>query len=168
MHTRSLEILVGFFVCLGIAAVFILTLRVASLNKVGDSGSSFVVSAKFDNTGSLGPGASVKLAGVRIGRVRSIAIDPQTFQAVVKLEIDGSHNNIPQDSDAKILTSGLLGEQYIGITPGGDDQPLKDGDEIKFTQSALVLENLIGQFLTSVTSKESKKDAEPAPAQPAK
>ncbi|MFX8949729.1 MlaD family protein, partial [Acinetobacter baumannii] len=90
-----------------------------------------------------------------IGRVRSIAIDPQTFQAVVKLEIDGSHNNIPQDSDAKILTSGLLGEQYIGITPGGDDQPLKDGDEIKFTQSALVLENLIGQFLTSVTSKES-------------
>jgi len=155
MHTRSLEVLVGFFVCLGIAAVFILTLRVASLNKVGDSGSSFVVSAKFENTGSLGPGASVKLAGVRIGRVRSIAIDPTTFQAVVKLEIDSSHNNIPEDSDAKILTSGLLGEQYIGITPGGDDQALKDGDEIKFTQSALVLENLIGQFLTSPAHRAS-------------
>jgi len=168
MQTRSLEVLVGFFVCLGIAAVFILTLRVASLNKVGDSGSSFVVTAKFENTGTLGPGSSVKLAGVRIGRVRGISIDPTTFQAVVSLEIDSSHNNIPEDSDAKILTSGLLGEQYIGISPGGDDKALKNGDEIKFTQSALVLENLIGQFLTSVTSKESKKDPAPDAAQPAK
>lgn len=168
MHTRSLEVLVGFFVCLGIAAVFVLTLRVASLNKVGESGSSYVVTAKFENTGSLGPGASVKLAGVRIGRVRSISIDPTTFQAVVSLEIDSAHNNIPEDSDAKILTAGLLGEQYIGLQPGADDVPLKNGDEIKFTQSALVLENLIGQFLTSVTEKGSKKDDAPTAAQPAK
>ncbi|GAC1628785.1 MAG: outer membrane lipid asymmetry maintenance protein MlaD [Nevskia sp.] len=167
MHNRTLEVLVGFFVCLGIAAVFILTLRVASLNKVGDSGTSYRVTAKFENTGGLTAGSSVKLSGVRIGRVKSITIDPNTFQAVANLEIDGSYANIPEDSDAKILTSGLLGEQYIGLQPGGDDKPLKNGDEIKFTQSALVLENLIGQFLTSVTSKESKKDAAPAPAQPA-
>ena len=167
MHNRTLEVLVGFFVCLGIAAVFILTLRVASLNKVGDSGSSYSVTAKFENTGGLTAGSSVKLSGVRIGRVRSITIDPSTFQAVANLEIDGAYANIPEDSDAKILTSGLLGEQYIGLQPGGDDKPLKNGDEIKFTQSALVLENLIGQFLTSVTSKESKKDADPTPAQPA-
>lgn len=168
MHTRSMEVLVGFFVCLGIAAVFILTLRVASLDSVGDSGSSYTVTAKFENTGSLRSGAAVKLAGVRIGRVRAISIDPVTFQAVVALEIDGSHNNLPEDSDAKILTAGLLGEQYVGLTPGGSQETLKDGGEIKFTQSALVLENLIGQFLTSVTSKESKKETAPAPAQPDK
>lgn len=168
MHSRTLEVLVGFFVCLGIAAVFILTFRVASLDKVGDSGTRYAVTAKFENTGSLGPGAAVKLSGVRIGRVRSINIDPTTFQAVVHLEIDGASNNIPSDSNAKILTAGLLGEQYIGLEPGGDDKPLKDGDEIKFTQSALVLENLIGQFLTSFTQKDSKKDAAPAQAPPAK
>ncbi len=172
MHSRTLEILVGFFVCLGVAAVFILTFRVASLDKVGDSGTSFRVTAKFENTGSLAVGASVKLSGVRIGRVRSIGIDPATFQAVATLEIDGSRNNIPEDSNAKILTAGLLGEQYVGLEPGGDDASLKDGDEIKFTQSALVLENLIGQFLTSFSQKEPKKDAAPdtaqTPAPPAK
>lgn len=164
MHSRTLEILVGFFVCLGIAAVFILTMRVASLNKVGDSGTSYQVTAKFENTGSLGPGAAIKLSGVRIGRVRSIGIDPNTFQAVVALEIDGAHSNIPDDSSAKILTSGLLGEQYIGLEPGGGDKALKNGDEIKFTQSALVLENLIGQFLTSFSQKDSQKAPAPAPA----
>lgn len=164
MHTRSLEILVGFFVCLGIAAVFILTMRVASLDKIGNSGTSFRVIAKFENTGSLGAGSAVKLSGVRIGRVRGISIDPVTFQAVVALDIDGSYNSIPADSNAKILTAGLLGEQYIGLEPGGDETPLKNGDEIKFTQSALVLENLIGQFLTSFTQKDAKKDTDAAAA----
>jgi len=158
MQTRSLEILVGFFVCLGIAAVFVLTLRVASLDKVGDSGSSYRVTAKFENTGSLGSGSAVKLSGVRIGRVRGISIDPITFQAVVAMDIDSGYGNIPADSSAKILTAGLLGEQYIGVEPGGDEQNLKNGDEIKFTQSALVLENLIGQFLTSFTQKSSKSE----------
>jgi len=109
MQTRSLELLVGLFVSLGIAAVFILTFRVASLDKVGDSGTSYRVTAKFENTGSLGTGSSVKLSGVRIGRVRSVTIDPQTFQAVVTMEIDGARNNIPADSNVKILTAGLLG-----------------------------------------------------------
>ncbi|MCX7059643.1 MAG: outer membrane lipid asymmetry maintenance protein MlaD [Gammaproteobacteria bacterium] len=168
MQSRSLELLVGFFVSLGIAAVFVLTFRVASLDSVGDSGSSYRITAKFENTGSLARGASVKMSGVRIGRVRDIGIDPETFQAVVTMEIDGARNNIPADSSLKILTAGLLGEQYIGVEPGGDPEPLKDGSEVTFTQSALVLENLIGQFLTSFTQKEPKaaQAAEPAAAAP--
>jgi phospholipid/cholesterol/gamma-HCH transport system substrate-binding protein len=157
MQSRALEVLVGFFVCLGVAAIFLLTFRVASLNSVGSGSGSYRVTADFDNIGSLAPGASVKMAGVRIGRVRSIGIDPKSFQAVVTLEIDGSYSNIPDDSTAKILTAGLLGEQYVGVEPGGDDQALKNGDQVKFTQSALVLENLIGQFLTSFTQKDNSQ-----------
>jgi phospholipid/cholesterol/gamma-HCH transport system substrate-binding protein len=167
MHSRSLEVLVGFFVCLGVAAMFVLTLRVASLDTVGNGAGNYDVSARFETIGSLVPGASVKLAGVKIGRVRSITIDPQSFQAVVKMEIDGRQNNIPDDSTAKVLTAGLLGEQYVGVEAGGDDKVLKNGDEIKFTQSALVLENLIGQFLTSMTQKSGSSNpagAAPAPA----
>jgi phospholipid/cholesterol/gamma-HCH transport system substrate-binding protein len=165
MHTRSLELLVGFFVSLGIAAVFILTFRVASLDSVGDSGTRYRITAKFENTGSLASGSSVKMSGVRIGRVRDIGIDPETFQAVVTMDIDGARNNIPADSSLKILTAGLLGEQYIGIEAGGDPEPLKDGSKVEFTQSALVLENLIGQMLTSFTQKDPKPDTTaPAPA----
>jgi len=163
MQTRSLELLVGFFVSLGIAAVFVLTFRVASLDSVGDSGTTYLIKAKFENTGSLARGSSVKMSGVRIGRVRDIGIDPETFQAVVTMDIDGARNNIPADSSLKILTAGLLGEQYIGIEAGGDPEPLKDGSKVEFTQSALVLENLIGQMLTSFTQKDPKS-ASPAPA----
>ena len=155
MQSRALEILVGFFVCLGVAAIFLLTFRVASLDTVGSGGNNYRVTAKFDTIGGLAVGASVRMAGVRIGRVKGISIDPKSFQAVTTLEIDGRQSNIPEDSTAKILTSGLLGEQYVGLEPGGDDKPLKNGDEIKFTQSAFVLENLIGQFLTSMTQKDS-------------
>lgn len=158
MQSRALEILVGFFVCLGVAAVFVLTFRVAGLDRVGPGG-SFTVSAKFDNSGSLAPGASVKMAGVRIGRVKSIDIDPNTFQAVATLDIDASRSNIPDDSTAKIQTAGLLGEQYVSLDPGGSDKPLKQGSQIEFTQSALVLENLIGQFMSNMASGGSKKDA---------
>ena len=157
MQSRTLELLVGFFVCLGISAVFLMTFRVASLDTVGGKNGTYHVTAKFDNTGSLAVGSSVKLAGVRIGRVRGIGIDPTTFQAVVTIDIDATQNTIPADSSMKILTAGLLGEQYLGVEPGGDDKALKDGDEIKFTQSALVLENLIGQFLTSMTQQGAKK-----------
>jgi len=152
MQSRALEVLVGFFVCLGVAAIFVLTFRVASSDTVGSSKNNYHVTAKFDTIGNLSSGASVKIAGVRIGRVRGIGIDPTTFQAVATLEISGDHANIPEDSTAKILTAGLLGEQYIGLEPGGDDKSLKEGDEIKFTQSAFVLENLIGQVLTSLAA----------------
>jgi phospholipid/cholesterol/gamma-HCH transport system substrate-binding protein len=154
MQSRALEILVGFFVCLGVAAVFVLTFRVASLDTIG-SGKTYSVSASFENIGGLKPGAAVTMAGVKVGRVRSIVIDPDTFEAKVTMDLDSGYNTIPDDSDAKILTAGLLGEQYIGVVPGGNDASLKEGSRIKFTQSALVLENIIGQFLTNMASKDS-------------
>jgi len=160
MHSRALEILVGFFVCLGVAAVLVLTLRVASLKDVGGSEGSYTVTAHFDNIGKLSPGNAVKIAGVTIGRVSKISIDPTSFEAVVSLEISKTQTKIPKDSGAKILTAGLLGEQYIGLEPGGDENSLKEGDDIKLTQSALVLENLIGQLVASMTEKKDDKLAE--------
>lgn len=154
MQSRSLEILVGFFVCLGVAAVLVLTLRVASLKDVGGSEGSYRVTANFENIGKLSPGNAVKIAGVTVGRVSDITVDANSFQAVVALEISKSYPTIPKDSAAKILTAGLLGEQYIGLDPGGDEVSLKDGDRITLTQSALVLENLIGQFVSSMSDKK--------------
>ncbi|WP_206370775.1 outer membrane lipid asymmetry maintenance protein MlaD [Solimonas marina] len=158
MQSRALEILVGFFVCLGVAAVFVLTFRVASLDSVGGGDKTYRVSAEFQNIGGLKAGAKVSLAGVAIGRVRDISIDPSSFQAKVTMDISDQYSKIPEDSSAKILTAGLLGEQYIGIEPGGMDDYLKNGSEITLTQSALVLENLIGQFLASQngSSKDDK------------
>lgn len=161
MQSRAMEILVGLFFCLGVGAIFILTVRVASLSSVGP-GKAYHVSATFENIGGLKRGAAVTMAGVRIGRVREITIDRDNFEAKVSLELNNQFDNIPKDSNAKILTAGLLGEQYIGLEPGGDDLSLKDGDAIKFTQSAFVLENIIGQVLVSMT-KGKAKDA-PAPA----
>ena len=154
MQSRSLEILVGFFVCLGLAAVLVLTLRVASLKDVGGSEGSYLVTANFENIGKLSPGNAVKIAGVTIGRVKSIGVDATSFEAVVTLELSQTYSMIPKDSNAKILTAGLLGEQYIGLEPGGDEETLKDGSRIQLTQSALVLENLIGQFVSSMSEKK--------------
>jgi len=159
MQSRALEILVGLFVCLGVAAIFVLTFRVASLDTVG-SGDSYRVTANFENIGGLKAGSAVTLSGVRIGRVQGIAIDPATFEAVATLAIAKPFSELPEDSSAKILTAGLLGEQYIGIEVGGADESLKEGSRIKFTQSALVLENLIGQFLTNMASRSSDQKQE--------
>jgi phospholipid/cholesterol/gamma-HCH transport system substrate-binding protein len=161
MQTKALELLVGLFFTLGVAAVFILTFRVASLD-AGSSGDSFAVTADFENIGGLKPGAAVTMAGVRIGRVRSIEIDPTTFEAKVRMRIENSYNNLPKDSSASIFTAGLLGEQYIGLVPGGDDAALAEGDHIKFTQSALVLENLIGQFVAGMASGDKDSNSTPA------
>ena len=155
MQSKSLEILVGLFFCLGVGAIFILTFRVASLSSVGP-GKAYHVSATFENIGGLKRGAAVTVAGVRVGRVRAITVDRDNFEAKVTLELANEYDNIPKDSNAKILTAGLLGEQYIGLEPGGDEQSLKDGDTIKFTQSAFVLENIIGQVLVSMTNKDKK------------
>jgi phospholipid/cholesterol/gamma-HCH transport system substrate-binding protein len=156
MHSRALEVVVGMFVCLGVAAIFVLTFRVASANTVS-GGPTYMVHAKFENIGSLSTGASVKLAGVRIGRVTAINIDPSTYEADVRMSIGAEHNNIPLDSSAKILTAGLLGEQYVGLEPGGSDQNLKNGDEMKFTQSAFILENLLGQLLVSMSGNKANQ-----------
>jgi len=155
MQSRALEILVGFFVCLGVAAVFVLTFRVASLETIG-AGESYRVTAMFENIGGLKPGSAVTLSGVKIGRVQNIVIDPDSFEAAVTLQIADTYNTLPEDSSAKILTAGLLGEQYIGLEAGGAEEALKEGSRIKFTQSALVLENLIGQFLTNMASRNEE------------
>lgn len=166
MQSKALELLVGLFFTLGVAAVFILTFRVASLD-AGSASDSFAVTADFENIGGLKPGSAVTMAGVRIGRVRSIEINPSTFEAQVTMRIHNSYANIPKDSSASIFTAGLLGEQYIGLTPGGEDATLQDGDTIKFTQSALVLENLIGQFVAGMASGE-KESSNSAPAESSK
>ena len=154
MQSRALEILVGIFVSLGVAAVLALTLRVASLQDVGGKDGSYIISAKFENVGKLSVGNAVKIAGVTVGRVRSIAVDQQDFKAVVVMAIGKQYNQIPGDVGANILTAGLLGEQYVGLDGGGADDPLKEGSVIKLTQPALVLENLIGQMVSSMMNKK--------------
>jgi phospholipid/cholesterol/gamma-HCH transport system substrate-binding protein len=127
---------------------------------------TYAVKLKFDNIGGLKARAPVKSAGVTVGRVGSISFDQNTYQAVVTIDIDKQYA-FPKDSSAKILTSGLLGEQYIGLEPGGDDQMLKNGDAISMTQSAVVLENLIGQFLYNKAADSGASKSPAAPAAPA-
>ena len=145
MSKRSIEILVGLFVLLGLAGVLFLALKAANLTTLSN-GDTYPLTAKFDNIGGLKARAPVRVAGVVIGRITSISLDPKSYQSVVAFEVSRRYD-FPKDSSAKILTAGLLGDQYIGIEPGGDTANLASGDTIKQTQSAVVLENLIGQFL---------------------
>jgi phospholipid/cholesterol/gamma-HCH transport system substrate-binding protein len=147
MNKRGIETLVGLFVLLGLAGLVFLALQAANLTSFGAS-KGYLVTARFDNIGGLKPRSPIRSAGVTIGRVTSIALDPKTYQGVVSMEID-SHVQFPKDSSAKILTAGLLGDQYIGIEPGSSDENLAAGGRISQTQSAVVLENLIGQLVTS-------------------
>ncbi|MBE0590614.1 putative phospholipid ABC transporter-binding protein MlaD [compost metagenome] len=146
MNKRSTEILVGLFVVLGALGLLFLALKAANLGSFTNGGETYVVQARFDNIGGLKARAPVRSAGVNVGRVTSVVLDTQTYQGLATMEIN-QNVVFPKDSSAKILTSGLLGDQYIGIEPGGDINNLKGGDMITQTQSAMVLENLIGQFL---------------------
>lgn len=146
MNKRSIEILVGLFVVLGAAGLLFLALKAANLGSFTNGGESYTVQARFDNIGGLKSRAPVRSAGVNVGRVTSVTLDTYTFQGLVTMEINQTVL-FPKDSSAKILTAGLLGDQYIGIVPGGDEKNLVSGDVITQTQSAMVLENLIGQFL---------------------
>ena len=152
LEKRALEFWVGVFVLAGILALIMLAFKVGNLTS-SDVSNAYTVQAKFENIGGLKVKSPVTMAGVRIGRVTGVSFDKKTYQAVVELSIDGRYQNIPDDSSASILTSGLLGEQYIGITPGGSEDYLKQGDRILLTQSALVLENLIGQVMVKLTSE---------------
>lgn len=147
LSRKSLDILVGAFVLLGMAAVFFLALQVASSSTFGN-GEGYTLTARFENIGGLKVRAPVKSAGVVVGRVTDIRFDNESFEAAVLMQVD-QHFQFPKDTAAKILTAGLLGEQYIGLVAGGDLVNLKGGDTIKMTQSAVVLENLISQFLYS-------------------
>jgi phospholipid/cholesterol/gamma-HCH transport system substrate-binding protein len=157
MGKKGIETLVGTFVLLGAVAIVFLALKAANLASFTTS-STYSVQARFDNIGGLKVRAPVKSAGVTVGRVASIALDTRTYQGLVTLELQ-QRFVFPKDTSAKILTAGLLGDQYIGLEPGGDDKNLAAGDTIKMTQSAVVLENLIGQFLynKAAESGDAKK-----------
>jgi phospholipid/cholesterol/gamma-HCH transport system substrate-binding protein len=161
MAKRNIEILVGLFVVLGLAALVFVALKAANLTSFSGS-DTYPLVARFDNIGGLKSRAPVRSAGVVVGRVTEIALDPKTFQGVVKLEVDRRFQ-FPKDSSAKILTSGLLGDQYIGLEPGGDDKNLAAGDTVAQTQSAVVLENLIGQFMTGKASEMGESGGEKKP-----
>ena len=145
MNKTVLDFWVGLFVIAGIVALLFLALRVGSMSAI-KTNDSYEVVARFENIGGLKPRAPVKSAGVVVGRVADIRFDNETFDAAVTLRLDKRYA-FPKDTTAAILTSGLLGEQYIGLEAGGDSQKLKDRDHILITQSAVVLENLIGQFI---------------------
>lgn len=159
MQRSKNDVWVGLFVVVGLVAILFLALKAANLLNLSFEAEYRVV-AKFDNVGGLKPRAAVKSAGVVIGRVESITLDPKTYQARVTLALENRYA-FPKDSSLKILTSGLLGEQYIGVEAGADEKNLASGDTIGATQSAVVLENLIGQFLYN---KAAEGSSPPAPA----
>ena len=146
MSKHGIETLVGLFVLLGMAALVFLALKAANLTTFG-ANQGYVLTARFDNIGGLKPRSAIRSAGVTVGRVTGISLDAKTYQGVVSMEID-SKVKFPKDSSAKILTAGLLGDQYIGIEAGLGDDMLAPGGRIQQTQSAVVLENLIGQLVT--------------------
>jgi phospholipid/cholesterol/gamma-HCH transport system substrate-binding protein len=162
MKKTALDFWVGLFVVLGFAALLFLALKAGNMSSLSFQ-STYPVKLNFDNVGSLKPRAPVKSAGVTVGRVASIGFNAQSYQAVVTIDIDSQYP-FPKDSSAQILTAGLLGEQYIGLLPGADNEMLKAGDTITMTQSAVVLENLIGQFLYNKAADSGASKAGAAPA----
>ena len=147
MTTRVIEIWVGIFIAAGMAALFMLAMKVSNLaTYTGNEG--YEVTARFEDVSGLKVRSPVTMSGVRIGRVKRIEFDDQALQAVVVMEIENRHNLLPKDTSASIYTAGLLGEKYIGLEAGGDQNNLVQGDEIKLTQDSLVLEKLIGQFVS--------------------
>ncbi len=146
--TRTVEIGVGLFVAAGLAALFVLAMKVSNLSAFNSAGGYEIV-ARFENIGGLKVRAPVTAGGVRVGRVAAIGYDSERYEAVVRLAIDPAFDRLPRDTSASIFTAGLLGEQYVGLEPGGDERFLKADDEIRITQSALVLEQVVGQFLFS-------------------
>jgi phospholipid/cholesterol/gamma-HCH transport system substrate-binding protein len=149
---KSVEIWVGVFVAAGLVALAVLAFRVGNLT-AADVTNGYRVEARFENIGSLKVKSPVTVAGVRIGRVAEIRYDPASYQALVVMNLDGRYDTLPTDTSASILTSGLLGEQYIELEPGGAEEYLKEGSRIRLTQSAMVLEKLVGRVMTMLIDK---------------
>ena len=143
---RLIEIAVGLFMAAGFVAIFFLAMQASNLS-ISTSGDTYSVTASFENVGGLKVRAPVTMAGVRIGRVSGITADKETFEAIVTLDIESQYDQIPDDTFAKIYTAGLLGEQYIGLDPGGSEDYLQEGASLEMTQSALVLEEIISKFM---------------------
>lgn len=165
--SRTLNLGTGSFVLLGFAALFFLTTQTTSRGLSWFGPPQYELTAKFDNIGDLKVGAPVSMSGVEIGRVAKIDFDSNEYKAVVKLRLNERYNKIPTDSDASIYTQGLLGGKFIGLTAGGADTYLKNNDQIDFTQSAFVLENLIGQVLANFTKSKADEQQAGAASAPA-
>lgn len=161
LNKRFIEFAVGIFMLLGIVAIFVLAFKVSGLSQYS-SHSSFKVYAFFDTVGDLKVRAPVTIAGVRIGEVDYISLDKTTFRAKVVMLIDKRRTDLPVDTSAKILTAGLIGANYIELAPGFSDQALKDGNEITETHPAIILENLLGQFIYQVKDKDKGEDKDKA------
>jgi len=153
-HTSTQDTLVGLFVASGIVGLFFLALQVSNLSSFTEH-DSYMITARFENSGGLKVKSPVSAAGVKIGRVSAISFDSKTYESVVQLSIDTQYNTLPDDTTASVFTAGLLGEQYVNLEPGGSDDFLKNGGKIEITQSAIILEKAIGQFLFK--SAEEKK-----------
>jgi phospholipid/cholesterol/gamma-HCH transport system substrate-binding protein len=160
--TRTVEISTGLFVLLGFASLFFLVTQITN-RELSVGNGSYEVQAQFENIGSLKPGAAVSMAGVTVGRVESIVYDQSVYKAVVRMRIGSQFNRIPTDSFASIMTSGLLGGQYIGLDPGGAEEFLKNGDRITEVQDAFVLENLINQLFASFAGRQGESQGESEP-----
>lgn len=156
MRKSAIDVWVGVFVAIGLLAALFLALKVGNMNAVSFQ-PTYTITARFDNIGGLKPRAPVKSAGVVVGRIADIRFDDTTYQATVTMTLERSYQ-FPKDSAAKILTSGLLGEQYVGLEAGGSDQMLAQGNRITQTQSAVVLENLISQFLYNKAADGGKDE----------
>ena len=154
MTRKAIETTVGLFLLIGVAAIIWLALKVGNWSLATTH--NYEVTARFDNIGGLTVKAPVTLAGVTIGRVASIGIDADDYSARITLQIDQAHDNLPTDTSAAILTSGLLGAQYVGLDPGAEETYLEDGDQIEITQSAVVLEHLIGQILIRTAEEQDR------------
>jgi len=152
INTKVIEVTVGVFIAAGIAALFMLAMKVSNLSTFSSQG-GYEITARFDNIGGLKEMSPVNAGGVRIGRVTSVEYDQKTYEAIVKMQISPEYDQLPKDTSASIFTSGLLGEQYISLEPGGETAYLKSGDQIKLTQSAIVMEQVIGQFLFGKASE---------------
>jgi len=155
MQRKGLDLMVGLFVLAGIVALATLALRIGNIGGISVS-DGYTVTARFDNIGGLKVRSPVKLGGVLVGRVTHIGLDDDDFRALVTIRLAKEYDQLPADSSVAVNTAGLLGEQYLNLEPGGDDEVLKDGDEIQITQSALVLEQIIGQFLYSKADDEGQ------------
>jgi phospholipid/cholesterol/gamma-HCH transport system substrate-binding protein len=156
---RALEIGTGLFVLLGFTALFFLTTQLPGSGLKWGKPQGYRVTARFDNVGDLKQGSPVSVAGVRVGEVEGVTFDPADFKAVVTLRIEPAFNRIPDDSDASIQTAGLLGGKYVGLGAGGSETYLKDGSQIEFTQSAIVLETLVNKFFANFASRGNSGDA---------
>jgi phospholipid/cholesterol/gamma-HCH transport system substrate-binding protein len=156
-HTATQDTLVGLFVAAGIAGLFFLALQVSNLSSFSDS-DTYTVTASFESSGGLKVKSAVSAAGVKIGKVTDIRFDTKTYQSIVSMAIETKYNTLPEDTTASIFTAGLLGEQYVNLEAGGSEEYLKNGSKIDITQSAIILEKVIGQFLFKSAEEKAQGD----------